>query len=298
VAEGTTNADKLFVLSTNDPITVGTTALTFTLYDLSGGLSDHNHTGGGDGGDLSGSVVSNYLDFTEGSAPGTPASGKARLYVKTDGLFYSKDDAGAESGLSGGGGGTVSDWDPFTLLTPPPVLSNWAWVNQGGATAVDLDDGIVLTAPSNSGDSFRILKKAVPSAPYTIVLGYIATMVSANYYITGFVWRQSSDGKIIAFGLSRDNATKFRVVKYNSVSSISSEYVGYDVVPATSMVWLKIEDDNTNRKCSFSFDSKNWLEIHSVGRTDFLTADEVGFCVNVNNTSLGAIMSLISWEQS
>jgi hypothetical protein len=171
-------------------------------------------------------------------------------------------------------------------------------VNQGGATAVDLDNGIVLTAPSNSGDNFRILKKAVPSAPYTVVLGYVATMVSANYYITGFVWRQSSDGKIIAAGLSRDNETKMRVVKYNSVSSISGEYVSYDVVPATSMIWLKIEDDNTNRKVSFSFDGKNWLQIHSVGRTDFLTADEIGFCVNVNNASLGAIMSLISWEQS
>lgn len=32
----------------------------------------------------------------EGAAPSTPASGKAAFYVKTDGLMYTKDDAGTE----------------------------------------------------------------------------------------------------------------------------------------------------------------------------------------------------------
>lgn len=49
-----------------------------------------------------------YLDATEASAPSTPASGKVRLYAKSDGRIYSKDDAGAESGpfSAGGGGGS------------------------------------------------------------------------------------------------------------------------------------------------------------------------------------------------
>lgn len=38
------------------------------------------------------------------AAPATPAAGKVVLYAKTDGLLYSKDDAGVESGLAGGGG--------------------------------------------------------------------------------------------------------------------------------------------------------------------------------------------------
>lgn len=44
-----------------------------------------------------------WLDVAEISAPATPASGRARLYVKTDGHLYLKDDAGTETDLTGGG---------------------------------------------------------------------------------------------------------------------------------------------------------------------------------------------------
>ncbi len=36
------------------------------------------------------------LIIDEGAAPSTPASGKSAVYVKTDGIFYQKDDAGTE----------------------------------------------------------------------------------------------------------------------------------------------------------------------------------------------------------
>lgn len=52
--------------------------------------------------------VITYLDGTGAAAPGTPASGKARLYVKTDGRFYSKDAAGVEYGPFDAGGGSAS----------------------------------------------------------------------------------------------------------------------------------------------------------------------------------------------
>ena len=39
------------------------------------------------------------LQFEEGDAPATPASGVVKIYAKADGLLYSKDDAGAESVL-------------------------------------------------------------------------------------------------------------------------------------------------------------------------------------------------------
>lgn len=40
--------------------------------------------------------------FAEGAAPGTPASGLVKAYAKSDGLLYSKDDAGTETPLGGG----------------------------------------------------------------------------------------------------------------------------------------------------------------------------------------------------
>ncbi len=51
-----------------------------------------------------------HLEFAEAAAPGTPAAGIVRIYAKADGLMYSKDDAGVETAVSGGGGLT----DPMT----------------------------------------------------------------------------------------------------------------------------------------------------------------------------------------
>jgi hypothetical protein len=48
------------------------------------------------------------LTFDEGAAPSTPAASDVILYAKTDGLLYSKDDAGTETLVSGGSGGAGS----------------------------------------------------------------------------------------------------------------------------------------------------------------------------------------------
>lgn len=45
-------------------------------------------------------VRMSFLELTEASAPATPDSGYGRLYVKTDGDLYYKDDAGTETSIS------------------------------------------------------------------------------------------------------------------------------------------------------------------------------------------------------
>lgn len=107
VQAGTANADTGWVCTTNAPITLNTTALTFAQFPSSGvSLSDHNHTtAGGDGGDLDGALIGDFLEFVEASAPSTPASGFGRLYVKTTGLFFMGDD-GVEIGPLGAAGGS------------------------------------------------------------------------------------------------------------------------------------------------------------------------------------------------
>lgn len=50
-----------------------------------------------------------YIELDEGAAPGTPDAGKVRVYAKTDGHAYQKDDAGTETDLAAGGGSGVTD---------------------------------------------------------------------------------------------------------------------------------------------------------------------------------------------
>lgn len=57
-----------------------------------------------------------FIRFDEhSSAPSTPASGNVILYAKADGYLYSKDDAGTETQLGGGGSGTAG-WNEIFMM--------------------------------------------------------------------------------------------------------------------------------------------------------------------------------------
>jgi len=64
---------------------------------------------------------------SEAAAPGTPAAATAILYVKADGLWYSKDDAGVETlvsgGASGGGDYTGNPWSTGTSMPGAPATN-------------------------------------------------------------------------------------------------------------------------------------------------------------------------------
>ena len=70
------------------------------------------------------------LQFLEGDAPGTPASGRVRLYAKGDGHVYSMDDTGTETPLSGGGGGSS-----VVPVATPAISSGVLTLDFGGASS-------------------------------------------------------------------------------------------------------------------------------------------------------------------
>lgn len=61
------------------------------------GTQVHQHTGGGNGGPLTGTRITGFLEFDEIATPGAPPTGRVRLYAKSDGRMYSKDDTNTES---------------------------------------------------------------------------------------------------------------------------------------------------------------------------------------------------------
>ena len=67
--------------------------------------------------------------LSEGAAPAPPSSGQVKLYAKTDGLLYSKDDAGAETLVSGGtgggsGGGAVIHKETAVVTTDSTIIAS------------------------------------------------------------------------------------------------------------------------------------------------------------------------------
>lgn len=193
-------------------------------------------------------------------------------------------------------------WGPVFPLTKP-VSGDFAWVNQGSASVTTTQGGVHLSAPTNGGaHNYRIRKKAAPATPYTITacfLPLVAVNATASYGMMGPCFRQSSDGKLAVFEFmwTSDTNAELHVRNMTDASNLSTnplsvKHMGNSPVP----LWMRIADDGTDRKCSLSPDGRNWLEVHSVGRTSFLTADEVGFCVNPY--SLPTSMTLLSWKEA
>ena len=132
-----------------------------------------------------------HIDFDEAAAPATPAAGDVRLYAKTDGLLYSKDDAGAETlvsgGAGGGGGGTPTFVGAIVYNNTTQVLSANAKV---AFNSEDLDtDGFHDTATNNS-------RLTIP------------TGLGGKYLVSGSIYRGTSDTPELHFIIN--NTTKVR----------------------------------------------------------------------------------------
>lgn len=194
--------------------------------------------------------------------------------------------------------GSVKTWGPVFPLTAP-VDADFAWINQGGASITDMGGSLALAVPANSGDSLRIRKKAAPGTPYTIEIAFVWPSHLTDFMNAGFVWRQSSDGKLATFAVNSTAALhQFVSHKWTNATTSSASYTTVTIRAGFGVYFLKAEDTGANRICSYSADGQNYTQLHSVSRTDFLTADEVGFYLNMNNATHASVMTLLSWKQS
>lgn len=98
-------------------------------------------------------LIDDYFDINEESAPGTPASGKVRVYAKSDAKLYKKDDNGVEQeiGAGGSGGGVNYIGNP---LFADGTVTGWAtYADAAGTTPVDGTGGspnVTFTAQTGS----------------------------------------------------------------------------------------------------------------------------------------------------
>jgi hypothetical protein len=192
-------------------------------------------------------------------------------------------------------------WGPIYPLTKPNNAA-YAWVNQGGASVSTGSGGIYLSAPATAGDSLRIRKKASPSTPFTITGAFLMNARGLANVGAGLLFRESSSGKLVTLSYENDGSgiLQLAVRKWTDATTSSATYLSElaDSRVNHAPTWLRIADNGTNRICSISADGQNWMNIHSVSNTDFLTANEVGFYCNAGNSTSDAGMNLVSWKEA
>jgi len=197
-----------------------------------------------------------YLDATEAAAPSTPATGKVRIYAKSDGRVYSKDDAGIEYGpfdaAGGGGTGERHAWDnattyplhasgdEFDHLSYAALTGVWTarnvadaevWCPGGGAVDVEFNaqgDWLHIAIPS--GDWEAVLQFQAPRGTEQNMFGLgvfdgsgNGLSCTPNYDGTGYMWSLSgynyavTGPSLTGFGLY-DNRLAWLILRKNGTA--------------------------------------------------------------------------------
>ena len=263
---------------------------TFTVSPGQEGTSQAGHSNGATvTAVLTKAAMANFRADSEtfGAYAGLPSPSFAgRVYEATDGLARSLDT-----------GSAFLTFGPVWPLTPF-AQAGFSYVNQGSATVTTANGISVLSDQGGEGasDSIRLFVETIPTAPYTLTVCFIPLMS----YLTsggscGLVLRDSSSSKLIFFLCT--SGFNVQVLQFTNPTTFSASAVNATFNGGLGgAVWLRIKDDNTNRKYSVSADGFNFVQILSETRTTFITANQIGIAMNNRSSSGGvSLMSVLSY---
>lgn len=148
-----------------------------------------------------------YIDLDEGAAPATPAANKVRVYAKTDGLPYSKDDAGAETPMGGAGVADILDLPTAemddSLVLAPDGAGGVEFRTEAGASSeidyVENTSSLAVTATTEAGAQTAVSSSAIAyDGSTTIIIEFYSPIVrpdngAAGRTLTITLWDGSTD---------------------------------------------------------------------------------------------------------
>jgi hypothetical protein len=201
----------------------------------------------------------------------------------------------AEVSIPGASGGGNAEGRDHVV----PDLTDFAWVNQGAATATARSYGFSFTQPQTGSSGFSMLTQAAPATPYEIIARMrFAGLASVQGY-RGLVWRNSSGGQIEVFGFYNSGNGNLGLYhqNWNSPTSYNSDRLANGSIHVAHE-WFRLKDDGTNRSIAISADGDTWINLITPwSRTNFMTPNEVGFQIwNVNGGAMPIALTALSWE--
>jgi hypothetical protein len=178
----------------------------------------------------------------------------------------------------------------YAYWAGPKYIPTLPWSNgtaYGSGASVTATTGSVLyDGGSGAGsDALRLYIKAIPTAPYTIIIDMDIQLASAASNACGcFITDGTTAASSKVIGLHYTNA-KLGMAKYTNATTWNSAYFDYATSTPRGKISFKLIDDNTNRTWSTSVDRINWTQVAQHTRTDFLTATHYGYGCNMAGVS-------------
>lgn len=188
-----------------------------------------------------------------------------------------------------------SSWDLYygNFKCTPFVPGDFTYVNQGSSTVTDVGDATLATVPV--GTALEGLFKTELGTPYTItMLGLLYPHTQGGSINMGLSWRDSvADDWVNLYSSGIVN-------KWTGASTFSANYTT-DISNTDFLsrpVLFEISDNGTNRISRIAPLGFPLVQTHSVGNTDFLTADQIGvFFYNNSGTGTSRFV-ILSYEES
>lgn len=198
------------------------------------------------------------------------------------------------------------DDDGVTVL----AATDFTWQNQGSSTKTDEDGTILLIPTTSSGDNVRILERTAPSAPYSYIAAFQPLMPvegSPDYAFFCLGFRESSTGKLTTLAVQADSrsggrAKQVAVYQWTNATTVTTDLLAKTTITFIgSVVWLKVEDNNTNLIFYISMDGVEWIQIASASRTAHMAGapNRVFWgCNNSDNGSETNHIRLVHWSRA
>jgi hypothetical protein len=194
---------------------------------------------------------------------------------------------------------------PINQLTPPNI-ADFSWFNQISNSATGsytvTSGGIYILAPAQAGgESPRVLEVTTPATPWTLTTYLVPLGFPANFWEAGLRLRDSVGGKSVIMQMGYNSGLGFSIDKFNADLTYNASYGTYPTLGLTANwavppQWMQLSDNGTNRIWRLSSDGVNWLQVHSVSRTDFVTPNRVGFFANTINPTYDMGILCLSWK--
>lgn len=235
------------------------------------------------------------IQTTAASAAGTlggtyatmPAAGvTGRLYFPTDSVYIFRD-----NGVT---------WDPFwhgRQVNLPPAFSGLtlnlssgvSGNNTYGYMQIDRTGGKTINQQSSA------VKTLNASSNYTFEIGFEATQPSA---VNGFglCMRNSGTGASIHFQQRFNPTMQTFVYKWTNDTTFSATYLQADTLVRGGPQFMRVVDDNVNRKFYIGANLQQMILFFSVGRTDFTTPDQIGVSYT-SDSALANSMQFTHWKE-
>lgn len=282
--------------------------------------------------ELDGAISNSDTTITVGSGPGFPTSGFFRCLIEDEIIIFNgrsgndlnaiqrgaegtsavshSDNTPVQAVLTAGGiqrfmldhRATVYTEESTNVSTPHNrfldetnsilTVSDFTWVNQGSATATDVNGAIYMTVPDEASPNLRMLVLTAPSTPYRVLvkiqLGVAPGTLANNGTSAGPLFRESSSGKVI-------NATpryggRLAFLEFTNATTFSAS-VDTNQSFHEDAIWISIEDNGTDLFMRASEYANGFSRTDSAwwraGRTAFMAGgpDQIGLYINSGNNS-------------